>query len=288
MTTLMEIRTQTQRGTATDTHIPTVVKLGGSCLDDMAEAWWDDLVAHGLERPLVLVHGWSKPLKALDPRYAEPSAILRDRYGNQSRWTTPEVIADIKTVSARLGEDVIRRLERRGLTAERVVGSDGLVQAGEGERWWWRGKELVELDNLVGPITTVHPGQLANLRPGHCCLVTPLARNAAGQEVNTDADRAAAAVAAAAAATALTLVTDVPHLLIDGAPVRQICAAEAARFRDRGATGGMRKKLRAAGEALDRGVGRVHIGSAPVSHMLARRTGTVITRERTDTVTTRA
>ncbi|MEU5950677.1 acetylglutamate kinase [Streptomyces sp. NPDC047525] len=271
-------------GTDVATQTPTVVKLGGSCLDDMADSWWDDLVAHGQERPLVLVHGWSKPLKQLNARYTEPSAILRDRYGNQSRWTTPEVIADIKTVSAKLGDDIIRRLQRRGLTAERVLGSDGLVQAGEGERWWWRDKQLVELDNLVGPITGVDPGQLANLRSGHCCIVTPLARNTAGQEVNTDADRAAAAVAAATAATALTLVTDVPHLLIDGTPVRQICAAEAARFRDHGATGGMRKKLRAAGEALERGVGRVHIGSAPVSQMLAARTGTVITRERADTV----
>ncbi|MDT0615376.1 amino acid kinase family protein [Streptomyces lancefieldiae] len=287
MTTLIERPLGTEGTKDITTHVPIVVKLGGSCLDDMADSWWDDLVAQGQEHALVLVHGWSKPLKRLNPRYTEPSAILRDRYGNQSRWTTPEVIADIKTVSAELGEDVVRRLRDRGMPAERVLGSDGLVQAGEGERWWWRGKELVELDNLVGPITGVNPERLADLRPGHCYIVTPLARNAAGQEVNTDADRAAAAVAAATAAPALTLVTDVPHLLINGSPVRQICAAEAAKFRDRGATGGMRKKLRAAGEALDRGVRRVHIGSAPVSQMLAARTGTVITREPADTITAR-
>ena len=28
--------------------------------------------------------------------------MLRDRYGNQSRWTTPEVIEDILKVSATL------------------------------------------------------------------------------------------------------------------------------------------------------------------------------------------
>ncbi|MER7183132.1 acetylglutamate kinase [Streptomyces hyaluromycini] len=257
---------------------PTVVKLGGSCLDSLAEAWWDDLADYGRARPLVLVHGWSKPLKRLSPRYSDPSAILRDRYGNQSRWTTPEVIEDIKTVSAGLGEEVVARLESRGRTAERVLGSDGLVGAGEGERWWWRGKELVELENLVGPINRVEAGLLGDLRPGHCRLVTPLARNSAGQEVNTDADRAAAAVAAAAGASDLVLVTDVTHLLIDGEPVSSISAAEAAEFRDRGATGGMRKKLRAAGEALDGGVERVVIGSAPVTDLLAGRTGTVITR----------
>ncbi|WP_405923201.1 acetylglutamate kinase [Streptomyces sp. NBC_00035] len=257
---------------------PTVVKLGGSCLDDLTDGWWDDLARHGRERPLVLVHGWSKPLKRLSPRYSEPSAILRDRYGNQSRWTTPEVIADIKTVSARLGEDVLGRLEQRGITGERLLGSDGLVAAGEGERWWWQDRQLVELENLVGPITGVDPAALKNLQPGHAYLVTPLARNAAGQEVNTDADRAAAAIAAATGATDLVLVTDVAHLLIDGEPVRRITAKAAGTFRDKGATGGMRKKLRAAGEALDGGVERVVIGSATVTDLLAARTGTAITR----------
>ncbi|MEU5361970.1 acetylglutamate kinase [Streptomyces sp. NPDC005925] len=256
---------------------PTVVKLGGSCLDDLDGTWWDDLARHGQSSPLVLVHGWSKPLKRLRPRYGEPAAILRDRYGNQSRWTTPEVIADIKTVSARLGTEVLDRLRQRGITGERVLGSDGLVGAGEAERWWWREKKLVELDNLVGPITHVDPAPLKNLQPGHAYLITPLARNAAGQEVNTDADRAAAALAGAVGAADLVLVTDVAHLLIDGEPVRRISADAAASFRDNGATGGMRKKLRAAGEALDRGVERVVIGSAPVTDLLAARTGTVIT-----------
>ncbi|MEU6931072.1 acetylglutamate kinase [Streptomyces sp. NPDC046385] len=257
---------------------PTVVKLGGSCLDDLSGAWWDDLAAYGARHPLVLVHGWSKPLKRLSPRYSEPSAVLRDRYGNQSRWTTPEVIEDIKTVSATMAEEVFARLSARGITGERLLGSDGLVSAAEGERWWWREKQLVELENLVGPISGVNPALLKELRPGHAHLVTPLARNAAGQEVNTDADRAAAALAAATGATDLVLVTDVAHLLIDGEPVSRIDARKAAAFRDKGATGGMRKKLRAAGEALDGGVARVVIGAADVSDLLAGRTGTVITR----------
>ncbi|EST33380.1 acetylglutamate kinase [Streptomyces roseochromogenus] len=257
---------------------PAVVKLGGSCLDDLDGAWWDDLARLGRRRPLVLVHGWSKPLKKLSARSREPSAILRDRYGNQSRWTTPEVIDDIKTVSARLGSEVLQRLQRRGLSAERLLGSDGLLAAGEAERWWWQGKQLVELENLVGPVTGADPTLLKDLEPGQARLVTPLARNASGREVNTDADRAAAALAGAVGAPDLVLVTDVGHLLIDGEPVHEIGAEAAAVFRDKGATGGMRKKLRAAGEALERGVDRVVIGSAPVTELLAARTGTVITR----------
>jgi [amino group carrier protein]-L-2-aminoadipate 6-kinase len=257
---------------------PLVVKLGGSTLDAMPRDWWDDLAELGRRRPLVLVHGWSKALRQLRPRYGEPSAILRDRYGNQSRWTTPEVLTDIRTVSDTLAGGVAALLGSRGVTTTRVIGSDGLIRAGEGERWWWRDKQLVELTNLVGPVTGVDPRMLGELRPGHCCLVTPLARDPRDREVNVDADRAAAAVAVALAAPALALVTDVTHLLIDGEPVPRISAADAAGFRDRGATAGMRKKLRAAGEALDRGVGKVVIGSATVAELLAERTGTVITR----------
>lgn len=256
--------------------IPVVVKVGGSCLDDLSDGWWDDLTAQGREHPLVLVHGWSKPLRQLGERHDRPATMLRDRYGNQSRWTTPEVIRDIKTVSARLGDDILDRLRRGGITAERVLGSEGLIRAGAGERWWWRDKELVELENLVGPITGADPAALPEPRPGHAQLVTPLARNAAGQEVNTDGDRAAAAIAGASGARDLVLVTNVSHLLVDGEPVHRISAQDAAEFRDRGATGGMRKKLRAAGEALERGVERVVIGSAPISDLLAGRTGTVI------------
>ncbi|KAA6216201.1 acetylglutamate kinase [Streptomyces filamentosus] len=255
---------------------PLVVKLGGSALDDLPDPWWDDLAEHARHRPLLLVHGWSRPLKQLGGRHADPAALLRDRYGNQSRWTTPEVIADIKTVSERLAADVLGRLERRGVTARRLLGSDGLVAAAPGERWWWREKQLVELENLVGPITGVDPAPLGELRPGQAHLVTPLARNSAGQEVNTDGDRAAAALAAAVGAATLVLVTDVPHLLVDGAPVTRITAAEAARFRDKGATGGMRKKLRAAGEALDGGVPSVVLGSGTVTDLLAARTGTLL------------
>lgn len=259
------------------TATPLVLKLGGSCVDDLDDSWWDDLARHGRDTPLVLVHGWSKPLKRFSARYRDPAALLRDRYGNQSRWTTPEVIADIKTVSEPLVGDVLDRLDRRGLTAERLLGSDGLLTAGQAERFWWQGKQLVELENLVGPITGVDPAPLKNLQPGHAYVVTPLARNTDGREVNTDADRAAAAIAAALGSRDLVLVTDVAHLLIDERPVYRIDAAGAAAFRDNGATGGMRKKLRAAGEALDAGVARVVLGSASVTDLLTGRTGTHIT-----------
>ncbi|EPH39590.1 acetylglutamate kinase [Streptomyces aurantiacus] len=255
-----------------------VVKLGGSCLDLLDASWWDDLARHGRERPLILLHGWSRPLQRLHPCHRRPSAMLRDRYGNQSRWTTPEVIDDIKTVSSAVSREVLAQLRQRDVTAEWLLGSDGLISAGPGERLWWRGRQLVELENLVGPPTSVNTARLDHTRPGHVPLVTPLARNTAGQEVNTDADRAAAAVAGAVGAADLVLVTDVSHLIADGQPVHSITEETAITWRNKVATGGMRKKLRAACEALERGVERVVIGNAPVTALLTTHAGTVVTR----------
>ncbi|WAL93167.1 acetylglutamate kinase [Streptomyces sp. Je 1-369] len=264
----MSTMPQTPHGSHRPPATTTVVKLGGSCLDTLDDPWWDDLARLARERPLILVHGWSRPLQQLDPRHRPPSAMLRDRYGNQSRWTTPQVLDDIKTVSAALSEEIRHKLRTRAVTTRRLLGSDGMISAGPAERLWWRDRELVELDNLVGPPIGVNPAPLRHAQPGHIPLLTPLARNPSGQEVNTDADRAAAAVAAAVAATDLVLVTDVSHLMVDGRPVGRISAKTAAVLRDTIATGGMRKKLRAADEALGRGVERVVIGNGLLSHLL--------------------
>ncbi|MWA08345.1 amino acid kinase family protein [Streptomyces sp. BA2] len=256
-----------------------VVKLGGSCLDSLNGPWWDDLARLGQERPLVLVHGWSRPLQRLDSRHRQPEAILRDRYGNQSRWTTPKVLDDIRTVSTALSEEILEELHQRAMTTERLLGSDGVISAGPAERLWWQDHQLIELDNLVGPPTSVNTAPLKHARPGHIPLLTPLARNTAGQEVNTDADRAAAAVAGALRAAELVVVTNVSHLMVDGKPVRRVAAQTATRLRDTVATDGMRKKLRAACEALAQNVERVIIGNAPLTALLTARTGTIITRD---------
>jgi acetylglutamate kinase/acetylglutamate/LysW-gamma-L-alpha-aminoadipate kinase len=256
-----------------------VVKLGGSCVTDLPGSWWDDLARHAENCRPLLVHGWSEPLRRYDPRHGRPDAFLTDRFGNRSRWTTDQVIDDIMTVSANIGLQITDRLHTRGVATTRLLGSDRLLSTGPGERWWWRDRQLVELDNRVGPITAVDDQILhesAAVGEG-CLLVTPLARDAGGRVVNTDADRAAAALAAAAKATVLVLVTNVPHLLIDGAPVRELNTETARKYRDSVVTGGMRKKLRAATEALEAGVSSVVLGNGTISDMLSADTGTMIT-----------
>ncbi|SMD27525.1 amino acid kinase family protein [Kibdelosporangium aridum] len=258
---------------------PLVIKLGGSCVEDLDEPWWDDLAGVIKDRRVVLVHGWSGPLGRFHPRHGKPTAFLRDRYGNRSRWTTPQVIADIQLVCESVRTAITRKLADRGVHVESVLGSDGLLLVGQGERLWWQDGRLVEIENLVGPVRSVDTSRLAvgDHSSPRATLVTPLARDANGRTVNTDADRAAAALAGSLGATTLVLVTDVPNFFVDGEPVGRLTAVRAIHHRDGKTTGGMRKKLRAAVEAIEGGTPKVVLGNGSVTSMLAGESGTLIT-----------
>jgi [amino group carrier protein]-L-2-aminoadipate 6-kinase len=255
-----------------------VVKLGGSTIAELTPAWWDDLARLGMRTFLILVHGWSRALARLDPAHGLPDAFARDRYGNRSRITTPPVLSDIHSVSTAITAEVRAALETRGLPFQRILGCDGLLNTGHGERWWWRDRQLVEFDNLVGPLTGVEVAKLRALRETAIrgVVITPLARDPADRIVNVDADRAAAGLAVALNAPVLVLITDVPKLLVDGSPVDRLNFSSLVEFRERAVTGGMRKKIRAAGEALEGGVEKVLVGNGLVSDMLTDRAGTTI------------
>ncbi|MCM1011814.1 hypothetical protein FJ887_004490 [Brevibacterium sp. XM4083] len=242
----------------------------------MATAWWDDFASHAFTYPVIAVHGWSKPLREFQQKKGVETVLITDRYGNQSRLTTQDVIDDIRHVSGVIASSVCSQLRARGINLIHHFGTDGLLTTGPSESKWWINKKLTHFDNRVGPIDQVDSSLLPEPLPGTVHLITPLARNPEGLEVNTDADRAAAAIAGATATPNLHLITDVEGVIADGKVQRQLSLAEALRVRDTNARGGMRKKLRAAGEAIEAGVERVYIGSGTLTSLNSQKTGTVI------------
>jgi acetylglutamate kinase len=98
---------------------------------------------------------------------------------------------------------------------------------------------------------------------GYVPVVSPVSRNVStelGRALNVNGDDAAAAIAVALAADELLLVSDVPGVCIDGAPVPRLDRAMATRLiADGTAAGGMAAKLQAALSALDGGVQRVRV-----------------------------
>jgi acetylglutamate kinase len=82
-----------------------------------------------------------------------------------------------------------------------------------------------------------------------------------GSALNVNADDAAAAIASALDADELLLISDVPGVIVEGVTAATLSGDEAAQAVESGiATGGMATKLRAALDALRRGVPQVRIG----------------------------
>ncbi|HEX2070368.1 MAG TPA: hypothetical protein VHF90_01815 [Thermoleophilaceae bacterium] len=258
-----------------------VVKVGGSCLEQLWPGWWDalgELARGGARTKLVVVHGWSRMVSAATPD-GQPDFIV-DKHGFRSRYTTAEVLEEIERVAGGLRMRIAEQLRERGLRTEAVSGAETrLLHAEVRQNMWWVGDELVPLTNLVGPVREVDRPRLdVLLAESDAIVVSPLAVTADHPRVNTDADRAAAAIAGAGDAERLALVMDADAVLADGEPVRTAARADLKELA-RHASGGMSKKLRAVEEAFAGGVREVAIGSASVPDLLAGRAGTLITAE---------
>jgi acetylglutamate/LysW-gamma-L-alpha-aminoadipate kinase len=257
--------------------VTTVVKLGGSVVCQLGPNWWDDAAAVAGKGGVVLVHGWSTPLREYQEQRGTVPVFLTNQHGHRGRLTDDAVIKDIREVAGQVRTLAERRLAERGVAVHGVDGADsGLLDAEVRAQRWWVDGELRPLDNLVGPIRRVDAEALGRLLGASDALVvTPLARSDSRPYVNTDADRAAIALAVTARARDLVLVTDVAGVLVDGAPLTRLrhtdLSTVVAQVR-----GGMRKKVRAAARAVDAGVERVVIGSAPISELLAGHAGTQV------------
>lgn len=263
-----------------------VVKVGGSCLEQLEPTWWDRLVelVRGGARPaakLVVVHGWSRMVSAATPA-GQPDFVV-DKHGHRSRYTTVEVLEEIERVATGLRGRIAALLRERGLRADAVSGAESrLLHAEVRQNMWWVGDDLVPLTNLVGPVREVDQARLdVLLAESDAVVVSPLAVANGHPRVNTDADRAAAAIAVAGGAERLVLAMDAEAVLADGGPVRSAVRGDLKQLAGH-ATGGMAKKLRAVEEAFAGGVREVAIGSASVPDLLAGRAGTLITADGPD------
>ena len=139
-------------------------------------------------------------------------------------------------------------------------------------------------DDLSGVVVGVNTGLLRLLvGAGYVPVLSPpILDGEAGVPLNADADRIAAKVASAVQAEALVLLTNVPgvlRVLEDPTTLLPRVSKEALPALVPFATGGMKKKLLAAQEALEGGVPRVVIADSrredPVRSAL-RGEGTVI------------
>jgi [amino group carrier protein]-L-2-aminoadipate/L-glutamate 6-kinase len=242
-----------------------VIKAGGSAgVDRDAVA---DLVADvARSDEIVLVHGASSETDRLQAALGHPVETVVSPSGHQSRRTdrrTLEIFA-----MAALGVEnflYVEKLQARGVDAVGLSGLSGrlLVAERKAVRAVKDGKTIVLRDDFTGTVKAVNVPLLRQfMGPSRVPVVAPLALSLENEAVNVDGDRVAARIAVAIEADALLILTNVAGLLRDvgdpGSLVAEATLDEAERY----AVGRMKKKILAAREAIEGGVGEVIIRSA--------------------------
>jgi acetylglutamate/LysW-gamma-L-alpha-aminoadipate kinase len=242
-----------------------VIKAGGSKGVDRDSV--ADLVADvARSDEIVLVHGASAETDALQARFEHPVETIVSPSGHQSRRTdrrTLELFA-----MAALGIEnfqYVEKLQARGVDAIGLSGLSGrlLVAERKAVRAVKDGKTIILRDDFTGTVKAVNvPLLLQLMAPSRVPVIAPLALSLENEAVNVDGDRVAARIAVAIEADALLILTNVPGLLRDLRDPSSLIAETTLAEAEQIAQGRMKKKILAAREAIEGGVGEVVIRSA--------------------------
>jgi acetylglutamate kinase len=273
-----------------------VLKVGGAiCGDPPALNEVADQV--GLLREVgirvVWVHGGGPQTTDLANRLGVETTMVDGR-----RVTSPETLEiAIMTMNGSVNTALLSACRQAGVNAVGMSGLDaGLVVARKRPpvtRQGAQGAETVDYGR-VGDIVRVDTSSLNRMLDlGFVPVVSPLCADESGQVLNVNADTVASRLAQALGAEKLILLTDTAGLLDDKNDNRTLVSLTDIRGLDEMQAGGaidagMLPKAKAAREALQGGVHRVHLvgwktpGSLLVEVFTNEGSGTLIVRDRAE------
>ncbi len=261
-----------------------VIKFGGHAMADEAlcAAFAQDVVflRYAGLRPVV-VHGGGPQISEHLGRLGIPTTFAAGL-----RVTTPETMDVVRMVlTGQVNRDVVGQINRHGPFAVGMSGEDANLLTAT--------RALATVDGApvdlgqVGEIAAVDPGAVrALIADGRIPVISSVARGAAGEIFNVNADTAAAAIAVALRAAKLVLLTDVAGLYADwpgatagdpagpdpavGRPGEVISHLEAAELSAMlpGLSDGMIPKMEACLTAVRGGVPRAHVLDGRLPHAI--------------------
>jgi len=228
-----------------------VIKIGGRPQTDpllpvvIAESW--DAVSGA-----VIVHGGGDEISALQKALGVSSQFVEGR-----RVTSAQDVDIVRmALSGTANKRLVSALVHEGVRAVGLSGEDASLIAATPI-------DIARMGHVGSPQRINSSLLLHLIDGGYLPVISPVSRNVGhelGPALNVNADDAAAAIAIAIEADELTIVSDVPGVLVNGEPVATLTCEQAhAMMRDGNATGGMQAKLIAAMAAVDGHVPRVRI-----------------------------
>ncbi|MDQ0162418.1 acetylglutamate kinase [Aeribacillus alveayuensis] len=235
-----------------------VIKLGGSMLKQLSDAFIESLKELMESKNIIFVHGGGPEINEM----LEKLQIKSDFYEGQ-RKTTAEVLEIAEMVLAgKMNKFLTTKLQKHHINALGLSGCDGqLIQAS-----FLNEKDL----GFVGKVDDVNISLLhALLDLAYIPVVAPLGKTNDGQTLNINADVCAAAIAEKMQAEQLIFVTNVPGILKDGVLIEEASENFIYELIDKGIIyGGMIPKVKSALQALSNSLKEVMIvsGNNPIIH----------------------
>jgi [amino group carrier protein]-L-2-aminoadipate 6-kinase len=263
-----------------------VIKIGGGTGVDLPSVLADCAALQEEGAEIVLVHGCSAATDRLAQELGIPVQHITSPTGIRSRRTDARMMAIFEMAAASVNGAMVRELQRLGIDAWGMSGPDGAVLRARRKatlRIVQDGRQVILHDDFTGSVTEANGALLTLLlQQGYTPIVAPIALAEDFTAVNVDGDRVAALIAHTMRADCLIIITNVPGVLHDPADHQSLIARiermDLPAFEQQ-VTGGMRRKLIGAREALSGGIGQVVLADGripqPVRAALNGR-GTVI------------
>ncbi|MBI1873837.1 MAG: [LysW]-aminoadipate kinase [Acidobacteria bacterium] len=266
-----------------------VIKVGGSRGIDYDPVCADLAALYREGERFVLVHGGSHETNLLSNKLGKPPRFVTTASGYESRYTDRETLEIFEMVyCGKLNKGLVEKLQALDVPAIGLSGLDGRLLEGprkDSITIVENGRRKVLRGDHTGRVERVNT-RLVHLLidAGYVLVVSPPAISHDHVAINVDGDRAAARMADALGAERLVILSNVPGLLRDVDDEASLIARidpDAIDEHLELARGRMKKKILAAREALDGGVGEVILADArvasPIRQALSGR-GTVIAR----------
>jgi acetylglutamate kinase len=254
-----------------------VIKWGGSATAKPAleQAFCDDIkLLRSVGLQPIVVHGGGPEITRTIEKLGHPAPEFIDGV----RVTSPSDLKVVDMVLGSINSHLVTLLNLDGSHALGISGKDGALL---------RAKKMGLVEGrdpgLVGEITTVNAAVIEMLLgQGYVPVISPIALGEDGQSYNVSADAAAAKIAIALKAQKLIYLTDAAGIIEHGELVTDLHVTDLERKLG-DADGKTRVRLQSMIEALQLGVGRVHVIDGRTPHSVVaelftdRGVGTLVT-----------
>ncbi|HVW03242.1 MAG TPA: acetylglutamate kinase [Planctomycetaceae bacterium] len=249
-----------------------VIKLGGSALEHeqtVRSLLTDVIFMEAVGMRPILIHGGGKAInQAMARAGIEPRWVQGRRYTDAA---TLDIVAQV--LAGEICQSLVDEINRQG--GQAVALSYLTRNCLRGEKLMLPDEQGTPLDlGFVGHVTDIDVNLIAETCSSGAIPVLPsVALDALGHKLNVNADTAAAAVARILKAEKLIFLSDVPGIFLDRKdPSTLLNHVNDARCRELIAQGvidsGMVPKVEAALDALEAGVGKVHVIDGRMPHSL--------------------